>query len=397
MKLSAILSILPAVVAVPAARRAEPAPLLTPRVDADQLIPNKYIIKFKDGMSISSVDETVNALSNKADHIYDLAFSGFAGQLSAEELEVLRNHPDVEYIEQDAMVSKCHNPNPKDFIQQPNATWGLSRISHRETGGSTYDYHKNAGEGTCAYIIDTGVEDTHPEFEGRAKMLISIFKDQTTDGHGHGTHCAGIIGSKTYGVAKKSKLFGVKALDDLGNGSNAGIIAGIQFVIRDASNQKCPRGVVANMSLGGPKSSALNAAAAAMIKANIFLAVAAGNGFADARGVSPASERTVCTVGSSNVVDWKSSFSNFGPVVDIFAPGEDIISTWKKGTTRYSTGTSMASPHIAGLAAYILSIENFDSPEKLCRKLRRYSTKDVLENLNEDTANMLAFNNQPRG
>ncbi|KND94727.1 Cuticle-degrading protease [Tolypocladium ophioglossoides CBS 100239] len=395
MKLSAILSILPAVLAVPtpAARRAEPAPLLTPRGRADQLIANKYIVKFKDGMSASSVDDAVHALSNKADHVYDLAFRGFAGHLSAEELKTLRNRPDVEYIEQDAIATQ--SDGLQDYIQQANATWGLSRISHRKAGGSTYGYHKTAGEGTCAYIIDTGIEHTHPEFQGRAKMLRSFARDQRTDGNGHGTHCAGIIGSKTYGVAKKAKLFGVKVLDDEGSGSYAGVIAGMQFVMREAPKHKCPRGVVANMSLGGPKSAAVNAAAAAMIEANIFVAVAAGNEDADARGASPASEPTVCTVGATNSADQRSDFSNFGPAVDIFAPGESILSTWLGGTTLSISGTSMASPHIAGLAAHLLAVDGFDEPQKLRTKMQKLATANVLKNMREDTVNLLAFNGQP--
>ncbi|PNY28425.1 Cuticle-degrading protease [Tolypocladium capitatum] len=397
MKPSAILSILPAVLALPspAVERAELAPLLTPHGNADQLIANKYIVKFKDGMSTSSVDEAVNALSNKADHVYDLAFRGFAGHMSAEELKTLRNHPDVEYIEQDAIVTKSEGS--REYIQQHNATWALSRISHRKANSSTYVYHRAAGEGACAYIIDSGIEETHPEFQGRAKMVHSFVRDQETDGNGHGTHCAGIIGSKTYGVAKKVKLFGVKVLDDSGTGTYANVIAGMQLVMLEAPKQKCPRGVVANMSLGGPKSSAVNAAAAAMVKANIFLSVAAGNGDADSRGVSPASEPTVCTVGASNSGDLRSSFSNFGPAVDIFAPGQRVLSTWLSGTTASMSGTSMASPHIAGLAAYILSVDVFDEPQEICTKIQKLATANVLKNMREDTVNLLAFNGQPAG
>ncbi|POR32110.1 Cuticle-degrading protease [Tolypocladium paradoxum] len=395
MKFSAILSILPAVLAMPSARRSEPAPLLIPPVGADQLIANKYIIKFKDDMSASSVDEVISALSSKAEHVYDLVFPGFASLLSAEELQTLRNHPNVEYIEQDAIATT--NDVSGDYIQQSNATWALDRISHRTTGGKTYDYHKNAGEDTCAYIIDTGIEDTHPEFEGRAKMLRSFIPGQKQDGDGHGTHCAGIIGSKTYGVAKKAKLFGVKVLSDSGFGPWSGVIAGLQFVIREAPKHKCAAGVVANMSLGGPKSSAVNAAVAALIKANIFVSVAAGNEYADARGVSPASEPTVCTVGSINVNDTRSPWSNFGPVVDIHAPGERIESTYKNGTVESMSGTSMASPHIAGLAAYMLSVYGFVEPQKLCTKMQELATEDIIKDMAEDTANLLAFNGQPAG
>ncbi|KAF4505210.1 hypothetical protein G6O67_007182 [Ophiocordyceps sinensis] len=385
MKLYVILAILPAVLAAPAASRDEPAPLLIPR-GSKQLIADKYIVKFKDSISIAAVDETVNALSKKADHVYTNTFRGFAGQLSAKDVQTLRERPDVDYVEQDAIFTINAQ------TEQPGAPWGLGRISHREPGSTTYVYDSSAGQGTCAYVIDTGVEANHREFEGRATMVRSFIAGQATDGHGHGTHCAGTIGSKSYGVAKKTKIYGVKVLSNQGSGAVSGIIAGMDFAVKDSRKRSCPKGVVANMSLGGGFSAAINNAAASMIRSGVFLAVAAGNDNTDAASFSPASEPTVCTVGASTSSDQKSSFSNYGEVVDIFAPGSDILSTWIGGRTNTISGTSMATPHIAGLGAYLAGLEGFSNPQALCSRIQELAAADVLSGIPDGTVNRLAFN-----
>lgn len=219
------------------------------------------------------------------------------------------------------------------FVTQPGAPWGLGRISHRARGNSNYRYDSSAGAGTCAYIIDTGIEATHPQFEGRATFLKSFISGQNADGNGHGTHCAGTIGSKTYGVSKKVKLYGVKVLNDAGSGPYSAIIAGMDFVAQDSRTRACPKGAIASMSLGGAYSAAVNQAAAALVRSGVFLAVAAGNNNRDAGNTSPASEATACTVGATDINDNRSTFSNYGRVVDIFAPGTNILSTWIGGTT----------------------------------------------------------------
>ncbi|PFH59488.1 hypothetical protein XA68_12275 [Ophiocordyceps unilateralis] len=390
MKPSLILAILPVVAAAPATKRAEPAPLLRPR-GTTHLIANRYIVKFKDEMSFAGADETIVSLTQKADHVYNHAFRGFAGRLSPNDLEELRNRSDVEYVEQDAVVSIAA------FTQQPGAPWGLGRISHRRRGSNTYAYDDSAGAGTCAYVIDTGIEASHPEFQGRATQVRSFVPGQDTDGHGHGTHCAGTIGSRAFGVAKRTKLYGVKVLSDSGSGSYSGIIAGMDFAVQDSRRRSCPRGVVANMSLGGSFSAAINSAAAAMIRAGVFLSVAAGNDNRDASGYSPASEPSVCTVGASTIDDQRSSFSNYGRVVDIFAPGSNILSTWIGGRTNTISGTSMATPHITGLGAYLAGLEGFADPQALCRRIQQLATRDVLTGLPLGTLNLLAFNGNPQG
>lgn len=233
---------------------------------------------------------------------------------------------------------------------QSGATWGITRISHTSRTGSGYVYDTSAGEGTCSYIIDTGIYTQHPDFGGRATFLANYADSSNTDGNGHGTHVAGTVGGTTYGVAKKTKLYGVKVLDASGSGTNSGVISGMNFVATDAKTRSCPKGAVANMSLGGGKSTAVNQAAAALVRSGVFLAVAAGNSGANAANYSPASESTACTVGATTSSDSVASYSNWGNLVDVFAPGTDITSTWIGGRTNTISGTSMASPHIVSRA-----------------------------------------------
>lgn len=240
-------------------------------------------------------------------------------------------------------------------------------------------------------MIDTGVEDTHPEFEGRAKLVKSYYAS-SRDGNGHGTHCSGTIGSKTYGVAKKTNIYGVKVLDDRGSGQFSTIISGMDFVANDYRNRNCPRGVVASMSLGGGYSSSVNSAAAQLQRSGVFVAVAAGNDNRDAANTSPASETSVCTVGATDRNDNRSSFSNYGRVVDIFAPGTDILSTWIGRSTRSISGTSMATPHVAGLAAYFMGLGQASSGNA-CSYIVQNSNKNVLRGIPFGTVNALAYNN----
>nr|AAW65381.1 alkaline serine protease [Lecanicillium psalliotae] len=379
MRLSIIAAVLPLALAAPVAEP-EIAPLIEAR--GAQPIAGKYIVKLKDEAKFG----IMNAKSKipGIERVYENVLNGFSATLSNEELERLRRDPDVESIEQDAIFSI------NAITQQQGATWGLTRISHRARGSTAYAYDTSAGAGACVYVIDTGVEDTHPDFEGRAKQIKS-YASTARDGHGHGTHCAGTIGSKTWGVAKKVSIFGVKVLDDSGSGSLSNIVAGMDFVASDRQSRNCPRGTVASMSLGGGYSAALNQAAARLQSSGVFVAVAAGNDNRDAANTSPASEPTVCTVGATDSNDVRSTFSNYGRVVDIFAPGTSITSTWIGGRTNTISGTSMATPHIAGLAAYLFGLEG-GSAGAMCGRIQTLSTKNVLTSIPSGTVNYLAFN-----
>ncbi|UNI19515.1 hypothetical protein JDV02_005697 [Purpureocillium takamizusanense] len=384
MRASTLLALLPLACAAPS-KRATPAPVLVPR--NAQVIDGKYIVKFKGDAKSNAVSSAVSDITADADYTYSHSFHGFAASLSKSEVEKLQNNPDVEFLEQDAIVTIS--------ATQENADWGLSRLSSQKPGSAAYTYDDSAGEGTCAYIIDTGVDAEHPEFEGRAKFLANYVDKDNTDGNGHGTHVSGTIGSKTYGVAKKTKIFGVKVLDAQGSGQNSGVIAGMEFVAKDGPGQACPKGVVVNMSLGGGKSDAVNQAAANIVKAGLFLAVAAGNDAADASGYSPASEESACTVGATAKDDTLATYSNFGTIVDVLAPGTDITSTWPGGKTNKISGTSMASPHVAGIGAYFLGLGQKASG--LCEYIAQHSLKDTITSVPSGTKNLLINNGQGGG
>jgi subtilisin family serine protease len=218
------------------------------------------------------------------------------------------------------------------MVADAGVTWGLSRISHHKLGSTEYGYDASAGAGTCAYIIDTGVDAAHPELEGRATQIKS-YTGVDSDDNGHGTHVAGTIGSKTYGVAKKTNIYAVKVLDAGGSGAWSDIVDGIQFVVTDSKSRSCPNGIVVNMSLGGGKTQSVNDAVAAAVDAGLFFAVAAGNDGADFSTTSPASEPKAFAVGASDNTDTLADFSNYGKTLGVIAPGVDILSIWNDGKT----------------------------------------------------------------
>ncbi|KAG7289965.1 hypothetical protein NEMBOFW57_006343 [Staphylotrichum longicolle] len=389
---TALLALLPAALAAPTAEPLDKrAPIISAR--AGHVVPGKYIIKLKEGTSDDVLEAAVGKLGkSKADHVYrNRKFKGFAGTVGAALLEELRALPEVEYVEEEAIFSI------NAYVSQTGAPWGLGRISHNAKGSTTYVYDDSAGAGTCAYVIDTGIYTAHSQFGGRATFAANFVDSSNTDGNGHGTHVAGTIGSSTYGVAKKTKLYAVKVLGSDGSGTTSGVVAGINFVATDSASRSCPNGTVANMSLGGGYSASINKAAAALVNAGVFLAVAAGNDNADASSYSPASESTVCTVGATDKNDAKASYSNYGSVVDIQAPGSNILSTWIGSTSATNTisGTSMASPHVAGLGAYLLTLLGKKTPAALCSYIKSTAISGSITGLPSSTTNKLAFNGNP--
>lgn len=392
MKLSVLLALLPIVLG---------APIIEPR--AGQVIPGKFIVKMKNEVLQDALEAALELLDTTAEHKFQFGnFKGFSAQMSDKIVQLIAALPGVEYIEKDAIVqhfAPAQELVDRAYVTQSSSTWGLGRISHVNAGTSSYTYDSSAGSGTCSYVIDTGIYTAHPEFEGRATFLANYAGDgQNSDGNGHGTHVAGTIGSKTYGVAKATKLYAVKVLDASGSGSNSGVIAGINFAAQDQKTRSgCSGKSVANMSLGGSKSTAVNSAAASAVSAGLFMAVAAGNDGANAANYSPASEPTVCTVGATDSSDRIASFSNYGSVVDIFGPGVSILSTWNNGGTNTISGTSMATPHIAGLGAYLLALEGSRTPAALCSRIQTLSNKNKISGVPSGTVNYLAFNGNPSG
>lgn len=297
------------------------------------------------------------------------------------------------------------------------APWGLARVSHRNTLSfgtfNKYLYAEDGGEGVDAYVIDTGTNTEHVDFEGRAHWGKTIPNgDADVDGNGHGTHCSGTIAGKKYGVAKKANVYAVKVLRSNGSGTMSDVIAGVDYAATSHAEQveaakngkrKGFKGSVANMSLGGGKTRMLDEAVNAAVEAGIHFAVAAGNDNADACNYSPAAAEKALTVGASAIDDSRAYFSNYGKCTDIFAPGLSIQSTWIGSKTAVNTisGTSMASPHIAGLLAYYLSLQPASdseyslaaiTPKELKSQMISIGTQDALSDLPSDTPNVLAWN-----
>lgn len=293
------------------------------------------------------------------------------------------------------------------------APWGLARISHRSSinfgNFNKYLYAQDGGEGVDVYVIDTGTNIEHVEFEGRAHWGKTIPpNDVDEDGNGHGTHCSGTIAGKKFGVAKKANIYAVKVLGSNGVGSMSDVIKGVEWAANSHTEKveaakkgkaKGFKGSTANMSLGGGQSQALNSAVDAAVELGIHFAVAAGNDNADACNYSPAASKKSVTVGASTIGDERAYFSNFGKCTDIFAPGLNILSAWigSPYATNIISGTSMASPHIAGLLAYFLSLQPSEdssfavatiTPKQLKEKMISVATPKMLSDIPADTPNV---------
>ncbi len=355
----------------------------------DDDLKDSYIVVYKqDNMSINALDFDMNAqaLSDgvKADHVYNDAIKGYAGKISSSTLAKLKKNPNIDYIEKDQVYSI-------NTLQSPVPTWGIDRIDDSGTTGLDGKYsYTSTGTGVDAYIIDTGILTTHQEFEGRAKSGFTAIGTSSTDQNGHGTHVAGTVGGKNYGVAKKVNLFAVRVLDASGSGTTSGVIAGINWAI----NHHTVNPAVANMSLGGGVSAALDAAVQSAVADGIVMCVAAGNNTRDAINYSPSRVGAAITVGSSGAYPYPSglylngtynpsinstfkydaisSFSNYGSIVDIFAPGSGIRSAWYTSSTATNTisGTSMATPHVTGVAALYLALNPSKTPAQVETELK---------------------------
>jgi subtilisin family serine protease len=324
----------------PTAAPRDAAPVMN--AASDRGIPNSYIVVLNEGANPRSVAAVAGVAPR---FVYENALLGFAATLTAGQLNALQHNPSVKYLEQDQKVAAT--------TTQSGATWGIDRIDQRDLPLSgTYTYTPT-GAGVTAYVIDTGILVSHTEFGGRASVGYDAVGDGRggIDCNGHGTHVAGTIGSATYGVAKGVTLKAVRVLDCTGSGTNSGVIAGVDWV---RLNHATP--AVANMSLGGGASTALDAAVTSAISSGVTFAVAAGNDNLDACTGSPSRVATALTVGATTSTDARASYSDYGSCVDLFAPGSSILSTWYSSTTATNTisGTSMATPHVVGVAALYL-------------------------------------------
>lgn len=318
----------------------------------------------------------------KVKHVYQNAINGFAVEMSEADAEALSQDFRVAYVEEDQIITL-------DATQANPPSWGIDRIDQRNRPLSlSYTFNWD-GSGVRAYVIDTGIRTTHSQFGTRAQNSFDAFGGTGADCNGHGTHVAGTIGGSTVGVAKNVQLRGVRVLNCSGSGSNSGVIAGVDFV---RLNHQAP--AVANMSLGGGISSALDTAVNNLHNANVSIAVAAGNNNgANACNISPARAANAITVGSTTQTDARSSFSNIGSCLDIFAPGSGILSAWFTSNTAGATlsGTSMASPHVAGVAALFKQANPSASSTTIRNAIVNNATTNVVTNAGTGSPNRLLY------
>ncbi|MGW5613403.1 S8 family peptidase [Streptomyces sp. NPDC003877] len=364
------------------------APVAEGRVQyegAANAVAGSYIVTLKTGKAGSAEGR---ALAHKygadIERTYTKALNGWEVEASASEAQRLAADPAVASVVQNRTFSiTATQPSPP--------SWGLDRIDQKSLPlNSSYTYPDAAGEGVTAYVIDTGVRITHGDFGGRASYGYDAVDNDNTaqDGHGHGTHVAGTVAGNAYGVAKKAKVVGVRVLNNSGQGTTAQVVAGIDWVARNAVKP-----AVANMSLGGPGDTAIDTAVRNAITSGVTFVVAAGNESTNASTRSPARVTEAVTVGATTSSDAKAGYSNYGSVLDLFAPGSSITSAWSTGDSATNTisGTSMASPHVAGAAALHLAANPTATPAQVSAALTAAATTGVVTSPGTGSPNRLLY------
>jgi subtilisin family serine protease len=343
-----------------------------------------FIVVFVPGFAKAKSQELLSASNAQVKREFSSIFNGALVNGPLSKMQALANNPNVLVVEDDLEINIAG-------LQTP-APWGLDRIDQAALPlSNSYDDLNNSGENTYSFVVDTGIDASNSEFSGRIASGFTAINDGlgSKDCNGHGTHVAGIIGAKTYGVAKSTNLIPVRVLDCNGSGSYSSVISGLDWI---AANYSTGSSAVVNMSLGGSASSTIDGAVSTLISRGLNVVVAAGNSNADACNFSPARVKEAITVGATDRNDSRASYSNFGSCLDLFAPGSSITSTWL-GSSGVNTisGTSMAAPKIAGIVARFISNNSGLTPQQVSNSIISSSTKDVVLNAGNGSFNRLSF------
>ncbi|GAP84405.1 putative alkaline proteinase [Rosellinia necatrix] len=392
-------ALLPAALAAPASKQA----------GKPEYVPNKYIVTLKTGISSADFESHVNwardvhsrSLSRRdtvgVEKTYNIDdFNAYAVEMDEQTLAEIRANPQVAEVEQDQvwhLFDEVHEVSERALVTQSGATWGLGTISHRTSGSTNYIYDSSAGTGTFAYIVDTGLLTTHTQFGTRGSYGYNAVGGANVDSNGHGTHVAGTLGGSTYGVAKAATIISVKVFT--GSSSTTAIILdGFNWAVNDITGKGRQSKSVISMSLGGGFSSAFNNAVNSAYNVGVLSVIAAGNDATNAANTSPASAANALTVAAIDS-SWRfASFSNYGAVVDIAAPGVSVLSSWIGGNSATNTisGTSMSTPHVAGLALYLIALEGLSTPAAVTARIKALGTPSRITGIPSGTVNLIAYN-----
>ncbi|KAG7285005.1 hypothetical protein NEMBOFW57_009623 [Staphylotrichum longicolle] len=382
------------------------APIKNDGLLADLLIPDTYIVKYKPNVGSirrKSHEEDIDGKARNASRkgIFDKftipGLQGYVAEIPPSELILLTDCDLIDYIERDTIIKSTAIANPhskRTMVTQSHAPWGLARISHRARNHpDTYYYSDTAGHDTRIYVLDTGIRLSHAEFAPSRAVWGANFvaSSPDTDEDGHGTHVAGIISGGTYGVAKKATVVAVKVLDKTGTGSMSGLLRGLNWAVDDAKRRGVVRKAVVNMSLTGAYTESVNDGVQAATDAGMTVVAAAGNDGGDVAEWSPASAASAVTVGAMDRQDTRAEFSNWGSGMDVFAPGvgvESASNETDKATSALS-GTSVAAPHVAGLAAYFIAREGLSGSE-VKKRLLSAANKGMRDR--KGSADRIAYN-----
>ncbi|KAF4592262.1 putative subtilisin-like protease [Ophiocordyceps camponoti-floridani] len=404
------------------------APMAAVSGPAGSVIHGQYLIALKPGLQKRDLDSHLDWVEGvhkrglsphqfqgvERTYTGKTDFHGYAGHFDQGTIDEIRKSPDVAAVEEDRVwvldfLEPSNEPSDDDkstslwkrdyYSTQENSSWGLGAISHREKGATEYLFDDRAGQGTFGYVVDSGIRISHQDFQGRASFAFNAFNPKAKDTNaddtfGHGTHCAGTIGGKTYGVAKKANLLAVKVFQGRHSATSI-ILAGFNWAANDIVDRQRTKSAVVSMSLGGPYSNLFNLAIEKAAQEGVISIVAAGNEAEDASLISPASAPNAITVAAVDRNWTLADYSNYGTVVDLFGPGSKIQSAWIGSDSDHKTisGTSMATPHVAGLALYAMSVNRVKGLADITHYLTDSATEGQITGDLRGTPNLMGYNN----